>query len=194
MRASLRHAFAVFAIALLAPAKNAHADVALDGLVEAGIAQRFVRDTRVPGTNLGPVLWLHGAIALLPFVRVGAYGHFELDTRTTFANRQVYAGGAFFRVDSPLRTPRWVPWLRVGVGYAATHDPTERLLLPLTGQDDTWRGHLEIPLAIGVSYKFWKPFFMTFGSGVTLALPGLAGSANPDRLALHLALGLGFEH
>lgn len=175
--------------------KEARADVALDALAEAGIAQRFVRESRIPSTNVGPVVWLHGAASLLPFVRVGVYGHFELDPRSsTYGSRQVFGGGAFFRVDSPLRTQRWVPWLRVGVGYAVTHDPEDQLVAPVIGYDDRWRGHLELPISIGVSYKFWKPFFLTGAGGVTLALPGLASDANPDRLSLHVALGLGIEH
>ncbi len=195
-RATLIAAIAL-AVACALHTSPAHADIAFDVSGEVGVVQRFVRETTVPSTNLGPLFFVHGGVAVVPFVRVGVYGRLEIDPRDTPQfNRQVYGAGGFARLDSPFRTPKIVPWLRLGIGYAATHD-TEDVLPPralIATSSNAWRGHVEVPLTLGVSYKFWKPFFFSAGLGATFALPGLFGDSNPDRAALHGTLGFGYEH
>jgi hypothetical protein len=141
VRGALGATAAAFALAAARPAEaQLHADVG----VTAGAAGRH--SDAVGRSIVGPAAALVGHIALLPMVRVGAYGSFETSEDGTLGSRRIAAVGLRAKVLSPWPVAPARMWAFVGGGYAA---------LTASGSAQIpGGGHFaEVPFGIGFSWR-----------------------------------------
>jgi hypothetical protein len=154
--------------ALLATPAVAHAQLHWDASLQAGAMKRFV-SKRPPGVgdvSLGPAAELHGHVALLPLLRVGAYVGHDATPQPQAAAWQTTSFGVRAKVTSPIPSDPWKIWAFVGFGYALTYGPS--FTMPVSGQgpngvlvEGVNGGFVELPFGIGASYKFLKPWSLT---------------------------------
>lgn len=183
--------------------REAVAQVHWDLGVHGGVAKRFLTDrTCVPGApcqdaSFGPIVGVQAHVALIPFVRAGAYAQFEvspLDGAPSIS-RNLYAFGLEGKVFSPWPRGDARLWLTLGVGYVAAYAPSYPIVLypqpdpigrgsyPVT-VDGSGGGFLEVPLGLGVSYRLRKPLVLyavllgRFGGGFWGTLYGENGGRN----------------
>ena len=170
-----------FAIALaailpfgLVSARTAQAQLHWDVGAEVG-AMRRVLSSRAIGTEdagIGPIGEIHGHVALLPLVRVGAYLGHDISPQGNSGSRQITFFGARVKVNSPWPHDPWRAYFFAGFGYAAVYAPsyhTSVISPGATGMPakedalvDGVGGHFfEIPLGIGIAYKVRKPLEIT---------------------------------
>jgi hypothetical protein len=147
----------VVAIACVLHASPARAQLHWDVSGEVGVEKRFLRARPPEGADagFGPVGRVTAHVALLPLVRVGAYGAFSYSPVRTNGSRSFFGGGFEARLVPPLRLPDWHPYLFVGFGYTAVRvSAFESALgkLPAAGG-----GCVDIPLGIGVTHRLRKP-------------------------------------
>jgi hypothetical protein len=218
---------------VLAGAREAHAQLHWDLGVHGGVAKRFLTHkggagasalgcTGCPDGFLGPMVGVQAHLALLPFVRAGVYGQFEVSPLDggPSAARDLFAFGVQGKVMSPWPRGDWRLWLTLGVGYVAVHAPGYPFTLrnasgayPVT-VDPSGGGFLEVPIGVGLSYRLRKPFFVyaelmgRFGGGFWGTLYGENGGRNAtsatygrsaiapagnDFFSLGLAVGVGLD-
>jgi hypothetical protein len=130
----------VFSTSPLPPAQ-----VHWDAGAEAGVTKRFTAggDPGAPSPGFGPSLELHGHVALLPMVRVGAYLGADFSPAAPDGLRSFWDGGLHLRLSPPLAPWPWRTWLFTGFGYAFADD----LGSHLPG------GMLEVPFGVGLGRK-----------------------------------------
>ena len=167
------------ALFALLGARRAEAQVHWDIGVHGGVAKRFLTDkTCVVGAPcrdafFGPVVGLQAHLALIPFVRAGVYGSFEVSPLDggPAAARNMFAFGAQAKVMSPWPRDDWRMWLTLGVGYVATYAPSYTITLrpnPDPGGKGSYPaivdggggGFIEVPVGLGVSYRLRKPLMV----------------------------------
>ena len=197
------------AIVALAFAREARAQQHWDLGVHGGVAKRFLTDRPcVSGfacqdASFGPVVGVQAHLALIPFLRAGVYGSFEVSpVEGNYAARNMFAFGAQAKVMSPWPRDDWRLWLTLGVGYVTAYGPSFSITLrpqpDPNGQgsyptpvDGGGGGFLEVPIGVGVSYKLRKPFVLyaellsRFGGGFWGTLYG----ENGGRAARNPILG-----
>ena len=144
-------------------AAQAGAQVHVDVGAEVGAMKRFSSD-RPPGgpdAGFGPVLEVHGHVAILPFVRAGVYFTHDIAPVPGITAREITTGGFRLKVAPPLRSGRFRTWAFVGFGYAGVYAPGYQATLPLgaagapaaTTVSASGGSYFEVPLGIGVGYK-----------------------------------------
>ena len=214
-----------FAVASALVTSPAAAQVHWDGEVLAGAQKRFLSQ-KPPGgddAGFGPAIALQGHFALFPLLRVGAYARGELSPQGDAPARRMLAGGAQLKITPPWPRGNWRMWATLGVGYVGVYAPsyTTSLFPPNGGAqrpvvvDGAGGGFLEIPIALGVSYKLRKPWILLFqldtrfGAGFSGSLYGGGGGgrsvldpaffdqavvkAGNDLFSLGLSVGVGFD-
>jgi len=165
---------------------DAHAQVRWDAELEDGLMRR-VLDHKPAGANdatFGPTLDAAVHLALVPLIRVGAYGHYDACPVSGEVVRTFVSGGLDARV--------LVPWLRGDLrGYA-------RVGLGEAGVLEEARagGHFtEVPVAVGALYRVRRRVWVTAEIGARLGFgfggAGYAAQTNgEDPVGVFLDLGV----
>jgi len=217
----------VFVLALAAASglvsSSARAQVRWDAAVTAGAQKRFFSQRTGDDAGFGPAVALQGHVALFPLLRVGAYARGELSPTGGDAEaRRMLGAGAQIKITPPWPRGNFRMWATLGVGYVGVYAPSYTTSL-FTGAtkapatvDGSGGGFLEIPIAIGVSYKFRKPWILLFqldtrfGAGFSGSLYGGGGGGRSilsppsffgqvlqpsgnDLFSLGLSVGIGFD-
>lgn len=213
----------VFAVAAAFVASSAHAQVHWDGEVLGGLQKRFLSQKSADDAGFGPAVALQGHVALFPLLRVGAYARGELSpTGGDAAMRRMLGGGVQLKITPPWPRGNLRMWATLGVGYVGVYAPSYTTQLFTSGGtrtpalvDGSGGGFLEIPIAVGVSYKLRKPWILLFqldarfGAGFSGSLYGGAGGgrsvldpaffgqvvekAGDDLFSIGLSVGVGFD-
>jgi hypothetical protein len=205
-------------------AKNARAQGAHWDLgAEVGLMKRFTTgsDVAAPNPSFGPVFELHGHVALVPMLRIGAYVAHDISPASGIAARQITAGGLRAKLVPPWPGGNFRSWIFAGIGYARTYAPSYHVSEQLSPNDTQPRdvsvdgvagGMLEAPLGVGLAYKLRRPWELTAELGTRWGLAytgsmysdGASGHAlgypsvlqpfmGKDTLAVYLSVGLSFE-
>jgi hypothetical protein len=196
----------VFLASTVFSERTASAQIHWDASVHGGVYKRFLSD-RLPGTGdamFGPTIGLQGHIALIPFVRVGLYGSWDMSPIDGGASppRQFFSIGGQGKIYSPLPSGDLRLFLTLGFGYTGAFAPGgyNVLLRPSDASqsgkvfmgtvDDAGGGFAEIPVGIGVSYKLRDTFVVyaellsRFGFGFWGRLYGEKGGRNAHEPTL----------
>ena len=213
------------AVASALVTSSAHAQVHWDGEVLAGAQKRFLDQRSAGDAGFGPAVALQGHFALFPLLRVGAYVRGEISpTGGAAPARRMLAGGLQLKITPPWPRGNFRMWATLGVGYVGVYAPSYALAIPqgIDPQpvpaviDGSGGGFLEVPIAIGVSYKLRKPWILLFqldgrfGAGFSGSLYGGGGGgrtilsppsffgqvlepAGNDLFSLGLSVGIGFD-
>jgi hypothetical protein len=215
---------AVVACALVT--SSAQAQVHWDAEVLAGAQKRFLSQRIGDDAGFGPAVALQGHVALFPLLRVGAYARGELSPQGRDAvARRMLGGGAQVKITPPWPRGNFRMWATFGVGYVGVYAPSYHVTYaPVIDPnisrpdmiDGSGGGFLEIPIAIGVSYKLRKPWILLFqldtrfGAGFSGSLYGGGGGgrtvlsppsffgqvlepAGNDLFSVGLSVGIGFD-
>jgi hypothetical protein len=147
--------------------------------------------------GFGPVVSGQAHVALLPFVRVGAYASHDISpVRGAAAARQITSVGAHVKIISPAPRGDVRLWLGTGFGYAGVYTPSYHQTLALSptgappfaptdvGIHGAGGSYFEIPLAIGASYKLRKPWELTAELGTRFGF-GFTGSVYEGRFGFN---------
>lgn len=215
----------VFAVAVASAAlvtSSAEAQVHWDAEVLAGAQKRFLSQKSGDDAGFGPAVALQGHVALFPLLRVGGYARGELSAYGgDAAARRMLGGGLQLKITPPWPRGNWRMWATLGVGYVGVYAPSYTTSLLVAGTrtpvliDGSGGGFLEIPIAIGVSYKLRKPWILLFqldtrfgagfsgsvygggGGGRSILDPAFFGQvlekAGNDIFSLGLSVGVGFD-
>jgi hypothetical protein len=179
------------AVSLAATTRPAFAQLHWDASGELGVEKRFLRARPAGGADagFGPAMRLTAHIALLPLVRVGAYGGFSYSPVRTRGDRSFFSGGLEFRLVPPIRLPAWHVFLSLGFGYAAVH--VAAFDVGASGQAGQGAGKLpganggcfDMPIGIGVSHRLRKPIEIggTLGTRLSVSCTGSAYSGEGRR-------------
>jgi hypothetical protein len=165
-----------------------------------GVAGRFLSSSPAGqgGPSAGPAFEAEGHIVVFPLVRVGAYLHFdESPVAGNDANvtRDVFAGGLDVRLVSPWPEGDTRLYLRAGIGEAGIVAPSHLPLTADSGSSTSGR-FTEVPLAIGVAYRPYPPFWLTAEAGARLgfAFGGTTYAADAslgeDKVAVYGTVGV----
>jgi hypothetical protein len=140
--------------------------------------KRFVtsRPPAVDDAGFGPIGELHAHVALIPFLRVGAYFSYDSSPQDVPPARRFLAFGARVKLSPPWPREPWRAWVFAGFGYASVASGEYTALLPLAvpggapnptkvSVTDASGSLLEIPFGVGASYTFLKPFAATLELG-----------------------------
>jgi hypothetical protein len=198
-----------------------HWDVGAQG----GVMKR-VLNGRAPGSDdagLGPYGEVHAHVALLPLVRVGAYGSFDRSPQGSAPARLVFSGGVRGKVTPPWPRDPWRAWFFAGLGMAFASSgsyQTSAAVAPPGGSPSTYPVNaesasgrfLEVPFGLGVSYTLVKPVALTlevghrfgfahggdlYNDGRSAEAVGFGGirlqPAGTDFYAISASFGLTFE-
>jgi hypothetical protein len=156
---------ALVAFALLLLTQPANAQLHWDASAEAGVMKRFL-SSKPPGggdAGFGPVVEIHGHIALLPLLRLGAYvAHDIAPMPGDVAALQITSFGARVKGTSPWPLDPWHIWAFAGLGYAGVYGPSysTRVGAPQTDVSvaGAGGGFFELPFGVGISYKLRRPW------------------------------------
>lgn len=206
---------------------SAGAQLHWDASVHGGASERILQSVAAqkPGTALpGPTFGLQGHVALIPFVRVGLYGSFEMSSIDGIGApaRQFWAAGAQGKILSPWPRGDVRVFATLGFGYVGVVAPGyETTIKPLMQPaqparvDAAGGGFAEIPFGIGASYKLRGPLVIyaellaRFGLGFWGTVYGEDGGRNVhndvvgrqalkpdgyDILSLGLVVGVGLAN
>jgi hypothetical protein len=189
-------------LALLGIAFTSHeaaAQVRWDVGGGVGVAGRFL-SSRPAGQgepSVGPSFEAEGHVVVLPLVRVGAYLHFDESPVAGSANvtRDVFAGGLDLRLVSPWPRGNARVYLRAGIGEAGVTAPPHLSLT--TDSISSTSGHFtEVPLAVGLAYRPYAPFWLTAEAGARLGFAfggttyGADASLGEDKVAVYGTVGV----
>jgi len=168
--------------------------------LKSGRAPHALHD---PSELPGPVAELHGDVALVPMVRVGAHVTFDLAPLGGLPVERMLEGGVQVKFAPPLLAHPWRTWAEVGVGYAWVDEPgypSSPGLAPVEGSSG---GVFDVPIGVALGYRAGRglePFVelgARFGVGFAGALytpPYPCTCSSPflgrDVVALSLSLGL----
>jgi hypothetical protein len=158
-----------------------------------------------PNELPGPVAELHGDVALVPMVRMGAHVAFDLAPLGGLPVERMLEGGAQVKFAPPLLAHPWRTWAEVGLGYAWAYEPG----YPSSPGPGVARvegssgGVFDVPIGVALGYRASRglePFVEVgarFGVGFAGALytpPYPCSCSSPflgrDVVALSLSLGL----
>jgi hypothetical protein len=180
-RTALTAALLVFAERAAAQPTPVHWDLG----AEAGVMKRFTNsaDASAPNPGFGPAFEIHGHVALVPTLRVGAYVAYDISPASGIASREFLSGGLRLRFLPPWPGGRIRSWLFAGAGYVASYAPSYASTVsnvnpgtPPTAVrvEGVGGGYVEVPLGIGMSYKVRKPWelFAELGTRLGFAFGG----------------------
>jgi hypothetical protein len=149
------------ALAWMAMASPAAAQVHWDMSAEVALEKRFLRSLPAGGNDagFGPLFRATAHLALLPLARVGVYGALGLSPVSSGPLRTQFGGGLEARLVPPLGLTNIHPSLFVGVGYIRTVTPAYDVVNAQGGYhtNPTSGGCLDIPLGLGATYRLRKP-------------------------------------
>ena len=172
---------------------SADAQLRWDAGGELGVLQRIKSDrpAGAPAQLPGPVGELHGDVALVPMVRVGAHVTFDIAPFDGGPAERTLEGGAQVKFAPPLLAAPWRGWVEAGLGYGWAY------ALGSSG------GAFDVPVGVAVGYRAGRGFepFVELGArfgvgfaGPLYAPPGPCECSSPylgrDVVALSLSLGL----
>jgi hypothetical protein len=189
-RVTRRLAAILLAAAVVLVAHPSAAQLKWDASANAGVMRRFLSGGVGDG-GFGPYFSLQGHVALLPFVRVGAYVSHDIGpTNGPEPSRQITAAGARLKLTPPWPRGDFRSWIFVGFGYAAVYGPSYhlRLLIPPNSQPQdllaggAGGGYVEIPIGVGMAYMVRKPWEITAELGTKLGF-GFTGNLYDFRPA-----------
>ena len=214
-------------LAVLFVSSTASAQVHWDASVHGGASERILTSVGKAPAGIalpGPTVGIQGHVALIPFVRAGLYGSFEMSSidKIQAPARNFLAVGAQGKVFSPWPRGNLRLFATLGVGYVGVFAPGYLTKIrPAGGSlldvtvDGAGGGFLEIPFGIGVSYKLRGPLTVyaelltRFGLGFWGTLYGETGGRNGhnpvegrvaiapdgyDVLSLGLVVGVGLDN
>lgn len=176
----------VLAAAMLA-SPVASAQLHWDASVEGGVSKRFLanRPAGVGDAGFGPAIQASGHVAVLPFLRAGLYGGYEISPLAgDAAARDMFPFGARAKLMSPFPRGDVRAWLFVGFGYT---------LVSQRGYDT----HVSIPTGIGGETTSTSASVQGAGGGFFDVPFGLGASYKLSaalRLCGELGMHLGFGH
>lgn len=157
-------------LALTTLTSPARAQLHWDASAQAGVTKR-VLSNRIPGVGdagFGPAAELHGHVAILPLLRVGAYvGHDISPQPGDVRALQITSFGLRAKVSSPLPLDPWRVWAFVGFGYAGAYGPSFHTSIDAAPVKATalatgaGGGFFELPFGVGGSYKLRRPWHLT---------------------------------
>lgn len=163
------------ALAVLFVSSTAFAQIHWDAGVHGGASERILAGAKGvgPATALpGPTFGVQGHIALIPFVRVGLYGSFEMSSidGAQAPARNFYAVGGQAKVLSPWPRGDVRIFATVGFGYVGAYgpsyqatihpDPLNKAMTIGANVDGSGGGFAEIPVGIGATYKLRGPLMV----------------------------------
>jgi hypothetical protein len=199
-----RLAVLVGACALGASA-NAAAQLRWDVGGEVGVVQRIKADRpRGAAAQLpGPVAEVHGDLALLPMVRIGAHVAFDVAPLDGIPPERTLEGGVQLKFAPPLLAAPWRTWVEAGLGYGWAYEPGYRSPPALPAVAGASGGVFDVPVGVALGYRAGRglePFVelgARFGVGFVgplYAPPAACDCSSPflgrDVVALSLSLGL----
>lgn len=193
--------------------RTAHAQLHRELSASAGLTRRFLasRGAGASDGGVGPRAEAAAHLAVLPIVRVGAYGAAELAPQGA-ADRSLFTVGGRLKLTPPAPLELGSrAWLFVGAGAVFAHAPSSMIpaagaslaLSPASGR------YLEIPFGVGGSYRvarrgsiqaeigarwglaFTGPLYAASGRAATDAsgAPALGPSTGVDRWAVGFTIG-----
>jgi hypothetical protein len=181
---------------MLALAAQIHWDVG----ASAGVMKRVLTGG-AGDAGFGPAVSGQAHVALLPFVRVGAYvAHDISPVAGPAAARHITSAGLHLKIVSPVPRGDVRVWLGTGFGYAGVYAPSYHQTLalshegtpPFTPTDVGVHGaggsYFEIPVSLGAGYMLRKE--RTWRSELTAELGarfgvGFTGSAYDGRFGFN---------
>ncbi|HZU84013.1 MAG TPA: hypothetical protein VE987_13890 [Polyangiaceae bacterium] len=135
----------------LAWTRSAAAQVRWDASVLVGATQRLTAgDPAAPRPTPGPSAEVHAHVAVLPMIRVGAYGAFDWSPAPSSPSRRIGAVGLRVKLTPPILPAPWRTWAFLGAGVADAFTPRD------AGGDSI--GMVELPVGVGVGYKLRGPW------------------------------------
>jgi hypothetical protein len=158
------------AVAGVLAGPHARAQLHWDASAQAGVMKRFLGSRAAGGSDagFGPVGELHGHVAILPLVRVGAYVSHDISPQPGDTTAlQITSAGARVKISSPLPLDPWRVWAFVGIGYAGVYGPSFRTPIDVAGArvdalgTGAGGGFFEVPFGVGASYKLRRPWHLT---------------------------------
>lgn len=170
-------------VAILLAAPDARAQVRYDVGVLGGFAQRFVAGSAAEGG----VLMVDAHVAVVPLLRVGAWGSAEVSKPLDDgALRGIFSGGLRAKIVPPWPRGVWRAWVATGFGYDG-----------LVTSDAGGGGFFEVPAIIGASYRIRKPvvFLMELAARIGFGFWGSYYDSHTDGdvIAITLSLGIGVD-
>jgi hypothetical protein len=193
----------VCACALLPP-REARAQLRWDVGGSAGVVQRIKSDRPAgsPAQLPGAIADLHGDVALVPMVRVGAHVTFDVAPFDGLPLERSLEGGVQVKFAPPMLSAPWRTWVEAGLGYGWAYEPGYRS--PAGGAvAGASGGVFGVPVALALGYRAARglePFVelgARFGvafAGSLYAPPAHGDATSPflgrDVVALMLSLGL----
>lgn len=187
------------ALGVLVFSSTAFAQIHWDAGVHGGASERILAGAKGvnPGIALpGPAFGLQGHVALIPFVRVGLYGSFEVSSIDGIRApaRNFLAVGGQAKVLSPWPRGNTRIFATLGFGYVGVFapgyrtdihpDPLNPMMTVPVEVNASGGGFAEIPFGIGASYKLRGPLVVyaqllaRFGLGFWGTLYGENGGRN----------------
>jgi hypothetical protein len=168
--------------------------------LKSGRAPHALQD---PSELPGPVAELHGDVALVPMVRIGAHVTFDLAPLGGLPVERMLEGGAQLKLAPPLLAHPWRTWAEVGLGYAWAREPGYPSIPSLAPVEGSSGGVFVVPIGVALGYRAGRglePFVelgARFGVGFAGALytpPYPCTCSSPflgrDVVALYLSLGV----
>jgi hypothetical protein len=212
-------------LGVLLVSSTAYAQIHWDASVHGGASERVLTSANgVPTSTAlpGPAFGVQGHIALIPFVRVGLYGSFEMSSidGVHAPARNFYAVGGEGKILSPWPRGNLRIFATLGFGYVGVYAPSYSTMFKIAGSpvaiavDGSGGGFAEIPFGIGASYKLRGPLTVhaelltRFGMGFWGTLYGENGGRNArdpsgsplslapygyDFLSVGLVVGVGLD-
>jgi hypothetical protein len=168
------------ALACAAP-RRAGAQLHWDASAQVGPVKRWLTDRPTGGddASFGAEARLAAHVALLPLVRVGAYGTADV-TGAGDALRVLAGGGLRAKIFAPLPSSSLRVWVFGGLGLLGAWSPAYTSTFSVRGPLDVVpfatearaegaSGRLfEVPVGAGISRKIWGPFAFTAELGLRL--------------------------
>ena len=179
-------------VAVLLSSTRAGAQLRYDVGALAGASEHCVFD-RPAGVGMptpGPSLLLDGHVAVFPLLRVGAYAEGDVTDLDAPAPRWTLGGGLRLKITPPWPRGKWRAWLATGFGYVGAYSPAA-ISAPAAGG-----GAFEIPVALGASYRFRKPWVLLGELGTRFAFGhwgSLYETRGPDLVTVGLSIGIGID-
>lgn len=179
---------AVSGLLPLLVAREAAAQLHGDVGVNVGAMDR-VRSGGIGSGGVGPVAEIEAHLALLPLLRVGVYAsHDWAPNSIDGAAWQVTSAGLHLKGLLPFVRGAFRAWIFAGAGYAGVYAPSYDYTFDFgdqAGPRHTYAtgaggSFFEVPLGIGVGWKFVKPWMLVAQLGARIDF-GFVGSIYDDQ-------------
>jgi hypothetical protein len=141
-----------------------------------------------PRPEPGPVAEVHGHVALLPMVRVGAYASEDLSEVMGRPPRHFTEAGFRVKVTPPVIAAPWRVWAFAGLGYTGSYQPSYRASpVDVSASGAASRvagaagGILDLPFGAGVGVRVRRPWVFTVELMGRVGLAFTGAMYDPDR-------------